>query len=114
MSQGPTHPIPEVDVVEAARLISEEGALLVDIREPDEWHKGCITGADLKPMSTVNDWYEGLPKEASVILQCQTGVRSASLTRALIEQAGFTNVFNLAGGIVAWQEAELPVEFPAG
>ena len=61
-------------------------------------------------MSTINDWYESLPRDTQVIVQCRSGGRSAQVVHALIEQAGFENVTNLTGGIIGWSHADLPVE----
>lgn len=101
--------VPAVTAEEAEQLIAA-GALLVDCREQNEWDAARIPGADLKPMSEINDWYQDLPRERQIVVQCRTGARSAQIVHALITQAGFDNVTNLAGGIVAWAEAELPVD----
>lgn len=98
-----------VTALEAAELLAE-GALMVDVREEREWHAVRIPNAELRPMSTINDWWEGLPRDRMLVLQCRSGQRSGNVARALMTQAGFTNVVNLAGGIIAWAEAELPLE----
>ncbi len=97
---------------EAERLVAA-GALLVDCREQDEWDAARIPGAELKPMSEINGWYQNLPRDREIVFQCRTGARSAQIVHALITQAGFENVTNLTGGIIAWAEAELPVETDA-
>ncbi|MBT8213258.1 MAG: rhodanese-like domain-containing protein [Acidimicrobiia bacterium] len=102
-------PIPSVDPTEARSRI-DEGALLVDIREQNEWDRVRIPGAELKPMSTVQEWFQDLPRDRDIVLQCQTGNRSGSLTEALMHQAGFDNVYNLTGGIVAWARAGFDIE----
>lgn len=88
------------------------GAMLVDVRELNEWNAGRIPGATLKPMSEINDWYTDLPRDTDIIVQCRTGQRSGQVVKALIEQAGFERVYNLTGGIVAWANAGLEVEGP--
>ncbi|NNF68251.1 MAG: rhodanese-like domain-containing protein [Acidimicrobiia bacterium] len=102
-------PIPSVDPTEARALI-DDGALLVDVREPNEWNMARIPGAELMPMSNVQEWWQDLPRDRDIVLQCQTGNRSGSLTEALMHQAGFDNVYNLAGGIVAWARTGLEIE----
>ncbi|MDH3498670.1 MAG: rhodanese-like domain-containing protein [Acidimicrobiia bacterium] len=101
--------IPEVTADEA-RTRLEAGALLVDVREEKEWQRARIPGAVFKPMSQLNAWWQELPTDRDVILQCRTGDRSARITAALTTQAGMTNVLNLAGGIIAWHEAGFDVE----
>ncbi len=100
--------VPEVDPNEAKRLIDHEGAILIDCRERKEWDKSRIPGAQLKPMSTVNDWYGDLPTDGTVLIHCESGARSAQITHALTSQVGLSNVLNVAGGIKAWRKAGLP------
>ena len=88
----------------------EDGALLIDIRELDEWQMLRIPGADFKPLSQIQDWFEELPRDVDIILQCRSGNRSAQAAHALISQAGFDRVFNLTGGLIAWHSAALPVD----
>jgi rhodanese-related sulfurtransferase len=102
-------PIPGVDVEEVGELVAD-GALLVDIREPEEWDEARIAGAELKPMSAINDWWQDLPSDRTVILYCRSGQRSARAVHALTSQAQLDNVFDMRGGIIAWHEAGLPVE----
>jgi rhodanese-related sulfurtransferase len=101
--------IPSVTVDEVDGLVAE-GALLIDIREQNEWDEARIPGATLKPMSSINDWYQDLPRERAVILYCRSGQRSAHAVKALVGQAGFENVLNMTGGIIAWADAGLPIE----
>ncbi len=101
--------VPSIDPIDVPAKL-ESGALLVDVREQKEWDEARIPGAVLKPMSIVNDWYQDLPSDHEVILYCRSGQRSAQIAEALIKQAGRTNVLNLTGGIIAWANAELPIE----
>lgn len=105
-------PVPQVTPSEAVELV-EQGALLVDIREQNEWDQARIPGAVLKPMSIANDWYQELPADVTVVLQCRSGNRSNNLAAALINEAGMSNIVNLAGGILAWSESGLEVDFDA-
>ena len=111
MFRSAPKPIPEVDPHEAAAKV-EAGALLIDVREANEYQYAHIPNGQLKPMSTINDWYADLPKDQTIVFYCRTGRRSDQVVRALIEQAGFTDVWNLIGGIVKWTEEDLPVETP--
>lgn len=87
-----------------------EDAMLIDVREQDEWDDERIPGALFRPMSQINTWYPDLPKDRPVIVLCRTGQRSTSVVHALITQAGFDNVFNLSGGIVGWKFQNQAVE----
>lgn len=102
-------PIPEVTPEEAQVLI-DEGALLVDVREQNEWDAARVPGSTLKPMSSLNSWYQELPTDRQVVLLCRTGNRSGRIAGALINEAGFSNVHNLTGGIVRWADEGRPIE----
>ena len=107
MQQIPT--VPAVTPVEAAELM-RDGAQLIDVREQSEWDDERIPGAQLKPMSTIDGWYEDLPSDVTLIVQCHTGQRSARVVDALINRAGMNNVVNLTGGIEGWKFSQLPIE----
>ncbi len=104
--------VPEADPQAATELMAS-GAVMIDIREADEWDEVRIPGAEFRPLSEINDWFEDLPRDRTVILQCRSGNRSAMATAALIRQAGMDNVVNLAGGIIAWHQAGLPIDLKA-
>lgn len=101
--------IPAVTPLEAVDLMSDD-AMLIDVRELDEWDTERIPGAIFRPMSQINSWHQDLPRDRTVIVACRTGQRSASVVHALITQAGFGNVFNLSGGIVGWKFQNQAVE----
>jgi len=87
----------------------EEGALLVDVREIDEYQQVRIPGSSFMPLSSLSEQFEELPTDIPVILYCRTGSRSAHAVTALTYHASFTNVVNMEGGIVEWYEEGLPV-----
>ena len=102
--------VPTVDAQEAATRIAK-GALLIDVREQAEWDEARIPGAIHRPVGTINDWYTDLPTDREIVFQCHSGGRSAQVVKALSSQAGMENVWNLAGGIVAWANAGNPVDY---
>ena len=107
-----TPPLPEVPSVvpsEVEALVAD-GGILVDVREPAEYAVARISGAELRPMSSIGQWWTELARDRTVVVYCRTGQRSAHVVHALTTQAGFGNVVNLTGGIVAWAEAGYPVE----
>jgi len=78
---------------------------LIDVREPVEWEINRIAGAALIPKSAIDsgEALAGLPQDATVVLYCKTGVRSAQAL-SVLQQAGFAGALHLQGGIVAWAQ----------
>jgi rhodanese-related sulfurtransferase len=103
--------VPEVSAGEAHEL-ADEGALLLDVRQPDEWEAGHAPGARLLPLREVPDSLASLPKDRRIVAVCRSGARSGRATEFLVAQ-GF-DVVNLAGGMQAWAMAGFPVETDDG
>jgi rhodanese-related sulfurtransferase len=99
----------EVDVETVAAIRQNPGVYLLDVREPDEYAAGHIPGITLIPMGEVASRLAELPRDKEIIVTCRTGNRSGQIADLLREQ-GFTNVHNMTGGIVAWEEAGYAVE----
>lgn len=95
---------------ERANDMVTAGALLLDVREQDEWDESRIHGAEFKPMTSINDWYRDLPNDRAIVVYCHTGVRSEAVVKALTQQAGMADVHNMTGGITAWENRGLPLE----
>jgi DMSO/TMAO reductase YedYZ molybdopterin-dependent catalytic subunit/rhodanese-related sulfurtransferase/glyoxylase-like metal-dependent hydrolase (beta-lactamase superfamily II) len=91
----------------AAQAMVADGALLLDVREPDEWQEGHTPGAVLMPMGDVRARRHELPAGRRIVVVCRSGGRSAAITDALCAQ-GYDAV-NLTGGMCAWAAAGLPV-----
>jgi len=102
---------PWVSTTQATHLINREEALVVDVREPNEFAAGHVLGAKNVPLARLEAAGADLAKrkERPVIVYCDGGERSAKALAALKKQ-GFTRIANLSGGIAAWQQAGLPVE----
>ena len=99
-----TPPLPEVDA-RAAAALAEEGALLLDVREDDEWATGHAPQAVHRPLSRLT--VEDVPADRNVVAVCRVGSRSGQVTAALVAR-GY-EIVNLAGGMAAWAAAGLPV-----
>ena len=94
--------VPEITAKQLAeKLKSPNPPLVVDVREPHEYRFCRIEGAELKPLGEIDDWADTLDRDAEIVLQCHSGVRSAQATMYL-KQLGFKHVANLRGGIDAW------------
>jgi rhodanese-related sulfurtransferase len=101
----------EVGVTDAVQLINRQDAVIVDVREPAEFKSGHIPNARNIPLGQVGDRLKELEKFKArpILLACATGNRSATAGSTL-HKAGFGQVFSLAGGMGAWQQASMPVE----
>ena len=84
-----------------------KGALVLDVRKDDEWSAGRVANSVHIPLAQVQDRFAELPKGHMIITVCKEGGRSYKAAYAL-HQAGYDAV-NLAGGLVAWVGAGLPV-----
>jgi rhodanese-related sulfurtransferase len=94
----------------AIGVINKEDAVLLDVREMNEIKDGMINNAIHIPLSAINKRLNELDKykDRAVLVYCRSGNRSGSVCRTLSSR-GFDKVYNLAGGIMAWQDAHLPV-----
>jgi rhodanese-related sulfurtransferase len=100
-----------VTAAEAVRLFNREKGVLVDVREPAEFTGGHAVGAKNIPLAGLEEQSKGLPsnKALPVVLVCATGARSQKAA-AQLRKSGFEKAVSLAGGMRAWQEANLPIE----
>lgn len=73
---------------------------LIDVREVHEVEI-CEMGGEHIPMGNVMDTLDKISKTKQVIIHCRSGARSGAICQAL-EKEGYTNVYNLKGGIIAW------------
>jgi len=76
---------------------------LIDVREPFEYEIARIDGAKLIPLGEIAERLDELERQQLIVVHCHSGMRSAQATR-LLQQRGFTNVYNLEGGIDAWSD----------
>jgi adenylyltransferase/sulfurtransferase len=84
------------------RLDNKDDVFLLDVREPHEYQI-CNLGGHLIPLGDLSKRIGELDSSREIVAHCKMGGRSAKAV-ALLRQAGFTNVHNLAGGITAWAE----------
>jgi molybdopterin/thiamine biosynthesis adenylyltransferase/rhodanese-related sulfurtransferase len=95
--------MPEITPVELAERLKAGDVDLIDVREPHEWDIARIPGARLIPMGQFPDVIPSLDATRDIVVQCRSGMRSGNVVRQL-QAAGFTNVWNLAGGILRWSD----------
>ncbi len=88
------------------------GALIVDVRDDDEYAEAHVAGAVHIPLPDIESRVSEIPKDRDVLLFCRSGRRSGKAQDLLIDMYDFRYVYNVEGGIVAWAEADLPLEHP--
>ena len=82
---------------------------LIDVRTPEEYAPEHIKGAKLIPVQELESRLPEIKKDKPVLLYCHSGRRSTQAFQ-LLKDKGFTNLFQIAGGITAWKEQGQPVE----
>ena len=93
----------EITVTELkARIDAGDDIQIIDIREDNEYEY-CNIGAQHIPMGEIMANLDLIAKDKDVILHCKSGGRSGAMTQALMSR-GYSNVINLAGGILAWSD----------
>jgi rhodanese-related sulfurtransferase len=96
--------------VEATDMINHKEAVVVDVRPMTDFSKGHIINAINIPINSLKDQLSLLEKKKDkpVIVSCRSGAQSNHACKQL-RNAGFQEVYNLKGGILAWQSANLPI-----
>ncbi len=104
--------ITEIDTATAAERIAQ-GALVLDVREPDEYDQGALPNAIHLPRGHLEAQIEGklLDKHAQVVVYCAGGVRSAFAAKTLGD-LGYTDVMSVAGGFGKWKDEGRPWKTP--
>jgi len=103
--------VPQMTVQEAHDRASDDGplgALIVDVRNPDEFARVRVPGSVLLPLPSFAQRYNELPADRPILVICATGNRSTTAT-AFLQRSGYPESANVVGGISAWYQAGLPV-----
>ena len=90
---------------------NKEDFQLIDVRETFEYEMSNLSGLNI-PLAGLLLEADQISKDKPVIMQCRSGARSAAAVNQLEKQFGFTNLYNLKGGILAWKaefEPDMPV-----
>jgi len=90
----------EINAAKASEL-RDQGAFVLDVREPDEWAAGHIPGATLIPLGQLASRLAEVPQDQQVVVVCRSGNRSAT-GRDILLDAGFAEVTSMGGGMNAW------------
>jgi rhodanese-related sulfurtransferase len=101
--------VEQADTLKATRLFNDD-ALVLDVREDKEYAAGHIPKAKHIPLGQLGKRIQELEKFKGkpILVTCRSGHRSARAC-GMLKKAGFETVYNQAGGIIAWERANLPV-----
>jgi len=99
-----------VSPTQSTQMINREDALILDVRENNEYSEGHIINSVHIPLSSLKTRLSDIEKHKAqkVIVACRSGHRSSQACVTL-KKAGFEQVFNLSGGVMAWGSANLPL-----
>ena len=109
MQYTPIDPARRLDPEQVQELIANCEPLVVDVREPEEYHHGHFPEAMLLPLSELLTSQPDLPRDRPILLICRTGRRSKRAMRFLMD-LGYSDLQNLRGGVLSWKALDLPLE----
>lgn len=103
--------VTDISPTEALDLVRQNGTLLLDVREQSEYDQWHLANSVLIPLGTLAARVAELERyrDRPIVVLCHGGKRSATACWQLAK-LGFRNTFNVAGGILAWDKARLPIE----
>jgi rhodanese-related sulfurtransferase len=106
--------VKEIDAPQLAQWVKDADHKLrvIDVRQMEEIVHGTVPKAEALPLHTLPAKFHELDKKEKLIMICRSGARSAQACMFLQHQ-GFTNVFNLRGGMMAWVQSGFPAHRPA-
>jgi rhodanese-related sulfurtransferase len=101
----------ELGTLDATRLMNQGSTLILDVRDNADFAAGHLPRARNIPLKDLDKRVEEIArfKDKTVLVTCKTGMRAGAASRAL-KRAGFNTVYQLKGGLAAWQQASLPLE----
>ncbi len=105
-----TQQVTFLDPAEVQEKLENDTAYLVDVREPHEYAEAHIVGSTLMPLSQFNPSAIAPPENKKLIFQCRSGQRCGVASERLIAAGYQGEFYRMAGGLLAWTAAGLPVE----
>ena len=99
-------PIADLSPIDANTRV-QAGALLLDVRELNEWQAGHVSGAMHLPLGELATRIAELPRDREIVVMCLSGGRS-QVASGILARSGFASVANLSGGITAWVRDGFP------
>ncbi|MDD1745365.1 MAG: rhodanese-like domain-containing protein [Candidatus Methanoperedens sp.] len=94
----------DVSVQQGKEMIDNGGVFILDVRTQEEYNEGHIMGSILIPVDELDSRLKELPRDKKILVYCRTGHRSLTASEKL-ENSGFTQLYNMNGGITEWKNA---------
>ena len=94
--------VPQMTPAALEEQLQKGDVMVLDVRGRQEWDAGHLPGATHIPLGYLRRRVTEVPRDRTVVVQCQGGGRSA-IAASLLRALGFANIANLAGGIAAWR-----------
>lgn len=101
--------VKEIDASQLAQWVDDAGHKMrvIDVRQMEEIRTGTVPKAEALPLHTLPIKVHELPKDEKLVMVCRSGARSAQACMFL-QQHGFSNVYNLRGGMMGWVQSGFP------
>jgi len=101
--------IMEIDASELAQWVNDttQGLRVIDVRQMQEIAAGTVPRAEPLPLHTLPAKIHELPRDEKLVMVCRSGARSAQAC-LFLQQQGFSNVYNLRGGMMGWVQSGYP------
>jgi len=97
--------IQQINIQQFHTVWQQDHPIVIDVREPDEYGKGHVPGAQNIPLKTIISHADSLSAKQPVYLICQSGMRSNKAADTLIHNDDSVDAINIAGGTLAWISA---------
>ena len=94
----------DISVQQGKEMIDRGEVIILDVRTQDEYNEGHILGSTLIPVDELDSRLKELPRDKKILVYCRTGNRSLTASEKL-ENGGFTQLYNMKGGITEWKNA---------
>lgn len=103
--------IKTIDPITAHEWLSNQEAIVIDVREPAEYKEVHIAGAHLIPVGSIAiNQLPATAKNKKIIIHCKFGKRGGQACEKLLQENQHLEIYNIEGGITAWENAGFPVE----
>jgi rhodanese-related sulfurtransferase len=101
--------VKEIDATELANWVNtpDHGFRVIDVRQMEEIAHGTVPKAEALPLHTLPAKMHEMSREEKMVMVCRSGARSAQACMFL-QQQGFSNVYNLRGGMMGWVQSGFP------